>query len=723
MRQLLKFLLVLALCYSTNAAGSFSIDQVMSAPFASELTASPKGERAAWVENEQGRRNIYVASAPDWSAKKITGFDQDDGQEIDELAWSPQGDYLLFVRGGDFENGGENPNPASELKRPSQDVWRVAFDGKPAVKLFEGKSPKISSQNKIIFLRGNQVFQVNDLQEGTGAYSTSLQTSVLIEQKGKQSDLTWAPDGQSFAFVSRRQDHSFIAVYNLADESLRYLDPNVDSDQTPVWSPDGRSLAFLRIPATAREAFFSARRTGQPWSIRIADPKTGAGHELFRASDGPGSVFHDIVADNQIFWTAADQIVFPWERTGWLHLYSLPAAGGAPRELTPGAGEVEHVALSPDAKTIYYSTNIGNIDRRHLSSVSLANDSNPKPITSGEAIEWAPQVASDDRTLLYLASSYNERSHAAVRSAGGESKSLGPNPPANFPKTALVKPQPVMITAADGLQIHGQLFLPADHASRVRHPALIFFHGGSRRQMLLGFHYMYYYSNAYSLNEYLASQGYVVLSVNYRSGIGYGLDFREAIHYGAAGGSEYNDVVGAGLFLKSRSDVDPARVGVWGGSYGGYLTALALARSSDMFAAGVDFHGVHDWSTLRGYLTGGLIGGDPHDLEERQDAARMAFDSSPMASVDTWRSPVLLIHGDDDRNVEFSQTVTLVEALRKRHVEFQELIFPNEIHDFLLQRDWVTAYRATADFFSRKLQHGSSAESGVSSAAVTPRQN
>jgi dipeptidyl aminopeptidase/acylaminoacyl peptidase len=232
--------------------------------------------------------------------------------------------------------------------------------------------------------------------------------------------------------------------------------------------------------------------------------------------------------------------------------------------------------------------------------------------------------------------------------------------------------------------------------------------------MLLGFHYMYYYSNAYSLNQYLANQGYVVLAVNYRSGIGYGLNFREAINYGARGGSEFNDVIGAGLYLKSRSDVDPSRIGVWGGSYGGYLTAMALSRASDLFAAGVDFHGVHDWSSLRGYLTRGEMSGDPNELKDRQEAARIAFESSPMASVDTWRSPVLLIHGDDDRNVEFSQTVMLVEALRQRHVPFEELVFPNEIHDFLLARDWVAAYHATADFFARKLQRLSSAQTSHS---------
>ena len=153
-----------------------------------------------------------------------------------------------------------------------------------------------------------------------------------------------------------------------------------------------------------------------------------------------------------------------------------------------------------------------------------------------------------------------------------------------------------MITATDGMPIHAQLFMPKDLKAGEKRPALIFFHGGSRRQMLLGWHYNYYYRNAYAMNQWLASQGYIVLSVNYRSGIGYGLEFREALNYGASGGAEFNDVMGAGLYLKSRADVDPARIGLWGGSYGGYLTAMGLSRASDLFAAGVDFHGVHDWN-------------------------------------------------------------------------------------------------------------------------------
>jgi dipeptidyl aminopeptidase/acylaminoacyl peptidase len=219
-------------------------------------------------------------------------------------------------------------------------------------------------------------------------------------------------------------------------------------------------------------------------------------------------------------------------------------------------------------------------------------------------------------------------------------------------------------------------------------------HGGSMRQMLLGWHYMYYYSNAYSMNQYLASRGYVVLSVNYRSGVGYGRDFREAPGRAGRGATEYQDVVAAGKFLQSRAEVDPKRVGLWGGSYGGYLTALGLGRDSDLFAAGVDFHGVHDWPT-----------DNWNGKNISPELTKLAHESSPVTAVDTWRSPVLFVHGDDDRNVYFSQTVDLIARLRaKGSVEIEQLIFPDEIHDFLLHRTWLAGYKATADFFDHKLK-------------------
>jgi dipeptidyl aminopeptidase/acylaminoacyl peptidase len=156
-------------------------------------------------------------------------------------------------------------------------------------------------------------------------------------------------------------------------------------------------------------------------------------------------------------------------------------------------------------------------------------------------------------------------------------------------------------------------------------------------------------------------------------------------------------VLGAGLYLRGRPDVDPLRIGLWGGSYGGFLTAMGLARASDLFAAGVDLHGVHDWNVeIRNWVPS-------YDPAKQGEAAKLAYESSPIAYVKDWHSPVLLIHGDDDRNVQFSQTIQLAAVLRGQGVEVGQLIFPDEIHDFLTHAHWMAAYEAAAAFFSRRL--------------------
>ena len=363
-----------------------------------------------------------------------------------------------------------------------------------------------------------------------------------------------------------------------------------------------------------------------------------------------------------------------------------------------GEFEVEHVSPSADGKAIFFSSNQGDIDRRHIWKVAAAGGP-PVSVTSGTEIEWKPVEISDGKGVAFFHADARRPDRAAIMLSGGSARDLAPETvPAEFPENSLVEPQQVIFNGADGMKIHGQLFLPRNLDHSKRHPAMLFFHGGSRRQMLLGWHYNYYYRNAYAMNQFLANHGYLVLSVNYRSGIGYGMEFREALNYGATGGSEFQDVLGAGLYMRSRPDVDPQRIGLWGGSYGGYLTAMGLSRASDLFAAGVDMHGVHDWNiVIRNFVPA-------YDPQARPDAARLAYESSPLSAIKTWRSPVLLIHGDDDRNVPFSETVHLVEALRNQGVEFEQLIFPDEIHDFLTHADWLRAYRASADFLDRHLK-------------------
>jgi len=672
------------------SAQSFTLPQVMSGTFNSELQAAPTGSLVVWMANQEGKRNVWIAdlASSDFKPKELTAYNADDGQDIGDITWTPDAKSVVYVHSGDFEFPGRpDPNPALLTAGVEQTIFIVSVNGGEPRRLAAGRSPAASPDGKTVAYLGKE-----------GIWTLSLtgdaKPELMFHARGAAGPPLWSPDGKYLAFTSNRGDHGFIGVYSVADKTVTYLAASTLTDRDPEWSPDSKQVAFVRIAGGGFGA--GARRTGEPWSIYVADAATGAGHEVFRAAKGQGSVFHPLATDQQLFWTPDGHIIFPSELDGWEHLYSIALSGGAATLLTPGEFEVEHAAVSPDHKRLVFASNQGDIDRRHVWEIASDSTSSLKQLTKGDGIEVFPVITATGSVAVLRADAQIPIRPALV--AGGELKDLAPQlVPKDYPAGKLLTPQQVILTAADGMKIHGQLFLPASASDGKRHPALIFFHGGSRREMLLGYHYMDYYSNAYANNQYLASLGYIVLSVNYRSGIGYGLNFREAINYGATGASEYNDVQGAGLYLRNRADVDPARIGVWGGSYGGYLTALALARASDMFAAGVDFHGVHDWSARLG--AGGAVAAG--GIAANPDAARVAFESSPMASVKTWKSPVLLMQGDDDRNVDFSQTVRMAAALRTQGVEFEEHVFPDEIHGFLMHKSWVTAYGLTADFFGR----------------------
>jgi dipeptidyl aminopeptidase/acylaminoacyl peptidase len=673
--------------------GPFSVEQILSAPFPSELVASPSGARVAWVFDDRGVRNVWVAEVPAFAGRRLTTYQHDDGQEITGLSFSPDGSALVFVRGGAANRAGEVPNPASNAAGAEQAVWTVPVGGGDPRKLGAGSGAAVSPKGDLVaFVQRGQIWLAG--LSGTPA------AAAAVHARGSARGLEWSPDGSRLAFVSGRGTHAFIGVVDIASKVITWLEPSLDTDDAPVWSPDGTRVAFIRKSPVRDRVIFHPERDGPPWSIRIADAVTGAGREVWRAAPGRGSVFQPVEFGPQLAWSIDQRLVFPWERDGWKHLYSVAASGGDAVLLTPGAFEVDDVSYAQDGRAAVVSSNQDDIDRRHLWRVTTSGASAAVAMTPGRGLEWNPALLADGTSVAYVSADARRPGQPVLMTSGGSPRELAPGSvPAAFPAAALVEPEAVTIVAADGMKIPGQIFRPASSIpAGQKRPALIFFHGGSRRQMLLGWNYRSYYHNAYAFNQLMASRGYVVLSVNYRSGIGYGLDFREALNYGAAGASEYNDVVGAGLFLRSQPDVDAARIGLWGGSYGGYLTAMGLARASDMFAAGVDVHGVHDWNNaIRNFMPG-------YNAERRPDVARLAAASSPMAFIDGWRSPVLLIHGDDDRNVPFGESVDLVEKLRARDVEVEQLVFPDEVHGFLLYRSWTRAYTVAADFLDRQLK-------------------
>jgi len=662
----------LALASPGAAAEADPLAEALALPVASGLAGARDVPLFAWIENEAGVRNILVAGRGQ-QARRLTAFAGDDGQEVSQLAFSNDGASLAFVRGGDEEYPDQEDwsNTGAAPFAPAQQLFLVPVAGGPPLAIGQGHAPAFSPDgSRIAFTRRGEIW----LWPRGGA------ARRIARVPGTLDRLTWSPDGTQLLFSEDRGEHSLVALLGADGQGLRYLDPGLGQSVEPIFSPDGRRIAFIRALSPPADA---APDSGPYWSIRVVDLATGEARALWSAPAGRGGRFAGTRSRN-LFWSRSGLILFPWERTGWLHVYALDARGGGePRALTSGAFEVETFLIDRARDALLFAANADHIDRRHVWRLPL-RDGVPVRLGFGDdMMHFTPTIAGD--AVAAIATSVSSPAHPVMLDA--RVTALG----AVHVAPGFVAPEPITFRAADGLEVHAQLFRARTPG---RHPALVYIHGGPRRQMLLGFHTSGYYSKSYIMNQHMAASGYDVLAVNYRSGTGYGLAFRDAPETGRDGASEYRDILAAGRWLAARDHVDPARIGAWGGSWGGYLTALALARDSDLFAAGVDLHGVHT-----------LLRPVPNTLspEAQQRARQLQWDSSPIGAIGGWRSPVLLIHGDDDQNVDFSQSLLLARELAARRIPYRDLVFPNERHSFFRHESWLRALRATEDFLDLTL--------------------
>jgi dipeptidyl aminopeptidase/acylaminoacyl peptidase len=678
MRVLLRFLLALAglsLVPSAAAAAPDRLAAALALPVASNLAGARDVPRFAWVENEAGVRSLWTA-VRGGRAWRLTGFAEDDGQLLYGLALSGDGSTLAFVRGGDEEFPDEEdlPNTAAAAATPAQQVFVMSTASGPisaVLAIGQGHSPTFSPDgNRLVFTRRGEIW----------LWTRGSEARRLAKVGGSVGRLSWSPDGTRLLFSEDRGEHSYAATLHVQTQRLTYLDPGLGHSLEPVFSPDGRQVAFIRSLAPPPGA---AADSGPYWSIRVVDVASGEARTLWAAPRGQGGRYAGTRSRN-LFWSPGGQILFPWERTGWLHVYALdPARGGEARALTAGAFEVETFLLGPGGTSLLYAANAADIDRRQIWRRPLGGGAAAR-LGSDDGMHFFPTVAGD--AVAAIGTSVSNPAHPVLLEGR-------PSPLREAPlASGFVAPEAISFRAADGVEIRGQLFRARGGSGR--RPALVYVHGGPRRQMLLGFHPSGYYSKAYIMNQHLAAQGYTVLAVNYRGGTGYGQAFRDAAETGREGASEYRDILAAGRWLAARPEVDPARIGIWGGSWGGYLTALALARDSDLFASGVDLHGVHS-----------MLRPTPNTLspEVQARARQLQWESSPLAAIDRWRSPVLLIHGDDDLNVDFDQSVLLARELAARRIPYRELVFPNERHSFFRHESWLRSLRATEQFLERTL--------------------
>ena len=681
MKKLTAFVFLICCIESYS---QYNLENFLGHPIESSFAASPDGKNIAWVINDHGKRNILVKTGNDLP-RFITDYQQDDGQEISQLTFTPNGTKLLYVRGSAPNRSGQNPNPLSLADGTEMAIYYKEISSKsPASKITQGNSPVVFKDGiKFLFAKGAQVFE--------SPMDINAVPKQLFLARGRNGNPKFSPNGNEVLFTSERGDHSFVGIYSLVSKAIRWIAPDVTKDNFPVWSPDGKRVAFIRSSG-AKIGELPDLTNGYQFSIVVADAETGKGNIVWKSPADDGG-FSQSYPSVPLAWTSTDRILFFSEHTGWNHIFSMSPTGSDVKDITPGDGEVESFVSDATGQFIYFDGNREDIDRRHIWKSNVTSGG-PVAITSGEGIEMYPAFAGKD-LYAFKSTANSSKSLVRIEETKNASAQVYPQKLPAFSSVAFVKPEQIIFKAPDGTTIHGQLFI--NRAVQGKRPAVVFMHGGPIRQMLLGFHYSDYYIHCYAFNQYLASQGYAVVSVNFRDGMGYGKNFRRAKNQGPRGASEYQDVVAAAKYLQALPEVDATKIGLWGGSYGGYLTAMGLARNPEIFKAGVDVHGVHDWS---------FDGQDATNLWGiKKSETDLAYKSSPVFDLSKWTAPVLFVHGDDDRNVNFQQSIDLVEKLREKNVPVELLVLPDEVHGFLRYESWKRVFESASEFFNRKLKN------------------
>ncbi len=655
----MRVLLFLILSLGVRCSFAQNLEEFMSHPIESNLACSANGKNIAWVINDHGRRNVMIRMGSEFP-KLFTDYKLDDGQEISQLVFSPNGTKLAFVRG----------------KGTDQWIYLKDVSSKnPAAKITQGTSPVFLPDGLgLLFSKEDQIYETS--------LDINTTPKVLFIATGRNIDPKFSPNGNDALFVSDLGDHSLIGIYNLISKKIRWSTSEVTNDNFPTWSPDGKQVAFIRTAGmiiNEQDNF----TTGKKFSIWIADAASFAEKMIWQSPADDGGYAQETT--KPLTWTSSNRILFFSEHTGWNHIFSMNPDGGDLKDITPGDGEVENFVTDASGQNIYFDGNREDLNRRHVwkSSVTLGT---PKAVTVGEGIETNPRISGEN--LFCFRSTFNT-SKVLVRADEFRKVTVPLNPQklTVFTTSYFVKPEKVSFQSADGTTLQGQLFI--DRTITGKRAGVVYIHGGPHRQMLMGFHYMEYYIFTYAFNQYLASMGYAVLSVNYRDGIGYGKDFRRASR-GPGAENEYKDVVAAAKFLQLIPEVDKTKIGLWGASYGGYLTAMGLTRNPELFKIGADLRCINDWT---------------FDLQDAANGWSITkIGTSTTSDLSKWTAPVLFVYGNDSSSVEFQQTKELAQKLREKNKPVELLTLPNDIHFTMRYEDWSKAFYTVKEFFDKKLK-------------------
>ena len=552
-----------------------------------------------------------------------------------------------------------------------------------------------------------------DLQlspDGTHVFILVVERSDVSKRANVPNYVTessYTEDIPARTLVGDAQDNRALAVLDLVTGKSVTVDSPVtgvkDTKETKDTKPAGVrwGMAVLSDAGSLAVAHVRAANNKDRWLVAV-DPDSGKIRVLDTLHDdawvrevgGSGAVdpSFGLLPDQKHVW-------FLSERDGWMHLFSLDATAAQPaaRQLTQGKWEIDAVALSADKTKLYITSSEVHPGERHIYAMPIEGGERTKltSMTGGTTGEASP----DGRTfgLIYSSSTKPNEVYVMPNRTGAAARQVSTSTSDEWRSFKWAEPQFVTYKTRDGVEVHARMFTPEMVGAKrdPAAPAVVFVHGAGYLQNAHKYWSSYY--REYMFHNLLASRGYVVLDPDYRASAGYGRDWRTAI-YRHMGGKDLEDVVDGARYLVATQKVNPKRLGLYGGSYGGFITLMAMFTTPDVFAAGAALRPVTDWTHYNHDYTANI-------LNEPQADAEAYRRSSPIYFAEGLKGALLICHGMVDTNVLFQDSVRLVQRLIElRKENWSVAPFPVENHGFEEDTSWADEYKRILKLFEDTLK-------------------